>query len=425
MAYNPLPLLITAAGCYLLFKLRFFFILHPIRTLKLALGALKTREKIASFTLALAGTLGVGNVFGVAVGIIVGGAGSIFWLFVSALFSAVIKYCEVTLAGDNLAECGGGMFYAIRNSYPKFGHGLSRVYGVACLLLAFVMGAALQIHTVGDTCVEIFNTPPTLLLIFFILLVLFAVLRGQNAISKVTLFLIPLTTIIYIIMALRAVFGNIEAIPAVTRTILSGAMSPSGAAGGIIGFLFSRALTEGYSRGILSNEAGAGTSTIAHTSVHDGDPVTTGVLGILEVFFDTTLLCTLTGYAVLLTVPDPSVYNGGMSLIFAALGSSIGPLSPFLIFLCVGAFAYSTAVCWYYYGLECIKQLTGKRRSALYLFIFILALALGWRAPEGALVVLSDILLLVLSMLSLPTLIKSSDRIKSLSELHGLVRKIK
>ena len=92
MSYNPLPLLITVAGVYLLFKLRFFFLLHPIKKLKCAWEELKCPGKLASFALALAGTLGVGNVFGVAVGIIVGGAGSVFWLFVSALFSAVIKY---------------------------------------------------------------------------------------------------------------------------------------------------------------------------------------------------------------------------------------------------------------------------------------------------------------------------------------------
>ena len=422
MLYNPLPLLITVAGLYLLVKLRFFFLLHPLRTLKLGLGALGTREKIASFTLALAGTLGVGNVFGVAVGIIVGGAGSVFWLFVSAIFSSVIKYSEVTLAADNLSGSGGGMFYAIRNSFKSTGSILSRVYAIACLCLALVMGASLQIHTVGATTAEIFNTPPVFVLIIFTVSVLFAILNGRKTISKITLFVIPLTTVIYIIMTCTAVFSHLDAIPALTGRIIEDAFCPRSTLGGVLGFLFSRAMSEGYSRGILSNEAGAGTSTIAHTSVGSGMPAESGVLGIFEVFFDTSLLCMLTAYAVLLSVPDTSAYSGGMSLILASLDGSIGRASPTLVLICVLAFAYSTVVCWYYYGQECIRQLTGRAGNFYYVIAFVSALAIGTFLEEQWLVILSDVLLLILTALTLPTLIKNSDRIKHLSELSGLLR---
>lgn len=421
MPYNPLPLLISAVGLYLLIKLRFFFILHPVRTLGSGLGTLRGPGKIASFTLALAGTLGVGNVFGVAVGIIIGGEGSVLWLLVSSLFSSVIKYSEVTLAADNLSGCGGGMFYAIKNSYPKFGFILSRLYAIACLLLAFAMGAALQIHTVGSTASEIFNTPPTLTAVLFIIPVLFAVLGGRKFISKITLFIIPLTTIIYISMTSTVIFSHLSDIPRITRLIFEDAFRPDSAIGGISGFLLSRALSEGYSRGILSNEAGAGTSTIAHTSADGGSPAQAGVLGIFEVFFDTALLCMFTAYSVLLAVPDPSAYEGGMSLILAALDTSFGSFSPCLVLFCVLAFAYSTVVCWYYYGAECIRQLTGRGESLYYLIAFIVSLAVGGILSEGVLVLLSDALLLILTLLTLPTLTKNSDRIKLLSE--SVIRK--
>lgn len=422
MPYNPLPLLITVAGLYLLVKLRLFFVLHPIRTLKLGLGALGTRDKIASFTLALAGTLGVGNVFGVAVGIIIGGAGSVFWLFVSAIFSSVIKYSEVTLAADNLSGRGGGMFYAIKHSFTRTGNTLSRVYAIACLCLALIMGASFQIHTVGATAAQIFNTPPAFILIIFIISVLFVILNGRKTISKITLFVIPLTTVIYIIMTCTVIFSRFDAIPTLTGQIIKGAFSTDSALGGAIGFLFSRALSEGYSRGILSNEAGAGTSTIAHTSVDVAVPAQRGVLGIFEVFFDTTLLCMLTAYAVLLSVPDPSVYSGGMSLILAALDGSLGRASPVLVLICVLAFAYSTVVCWYYYGQECIKQLTGRVGNFYYIIAFISSLVIGTFLEERWLVILSDVLLLILTALTLPTIIKNSDRIKHLSESSGLLR---
>jgi len=421
MSLNPLPLLISAAGIYLIFKLRLFFILHPIRTLRLGRSAIGTPRELASFTLALAGTLGVGNVFGVAVGIMIGGAGSVFWLLVSVLFSSVIKYCEVTLASDNSSATGGGMFYAIRNTYPKYGVVLSCIYAIACLALGIVMGAALQTHTVSSTYAEIFDTPPTLVPWALLIVVLLAVLRDRRFISRLTLFIIPLTTVVYVSMTFSVILAHLSEIPSVTRLILYDAFTPKGAVGGGVAFLFSRAAAEGYSRGILSNEAGAGTSTIAHTTVDGAEPAARGVLGIFEVLFDTALLCMLTAYAILLSVPDPALANGGMALVLAALETSLGRASPYLLFISVLAFAYSTVVCWYYYAAECVRQLLGREPRALFLLVFASAILLGGTVGESTLVLLSDILLLVLSLLSLPTVLKNSDRVKALSESSGLI----
>ena len=147
MLYNPLPIFISAIGLYFLIRLHFFFILHPIRVGRQALSAIKEKGAFSSLTLALAGTLGVGNVLGVAVGIIVGGAGSVFWLFISVSFSAVIKYCEVVISSDRESLYfgeKGGMYPVIKASFSRFGGLLSTLYALLCLLLSFFMGAALQ-----------------------------------------------------------------------------------------------------------------------------------------------------------------------------------------------------------------------------------------------------------------------------------------
>lgn len=415
MSITPLPILITAVGAYFLYRLRAFYILHPIASFKSAIASLKNKDNLTSFTIALAGTLGVGNVFGVAVGIIVGGAGSVLWLLVSALFSSVLKYAEVTLAEDNKSGTSGGMFYCIRNTYRRLGTLLSRSYAAICLVLALVMGAALQTRTLTDTASEIFDTPPYIVAIIFLIVVAISVIGGRKIIGEITLYCIPLTTIIYIILTTAVIIINIEHLPSVLSTIFAEAFEISSATGGVLGFLTSRAIAEGYSRGILSNEAGAGTSTIAHSTGTNHTPKIAGLFGTLEVFFDTVLLCMLTAFAILLSVPSPESFTSGMSLVLSAIGGTLGTFPGYLLLLCVLVFAYSTVVSWYYYGTECYTQLFGTRGRLIFLPLFLVAILLGAFIPEGTLVLFADIALLALTLLTLPTLIKNSDRICVLS----------
>lgn len=417
MSNTPLPILITAIGAYFLYRLRAFYILHPIAAFKPAIASLKNRDNRISFTLALAGTLGVGNVFGVAVGIIVGGAGSVLWLLISALFSSVLKYAEVTLAEDNKSGISGGMFYCIKNSFRRFGGILSTLYAAFCLILALVMGAALQTRTLTDTTSEIFDTPPYISAIIFLIIVTVSVIGGRKIIGKITLFCIPVTTIIYIILTTLVIIINIERLPEVLSLIFTEAFDFNSVSGGILGFLTSRAISEGYSRGILSNEAGAGTSTIAHSTGTSHTPRVAGLFGTLEVVFDTVILCMLTALAILMSTPSPESFETGMSLVLTAITGTLGTFPGYLLLLCVLAFAYSTVVCWYFYGTECYTQLFGTRGRFIFLPLFLIFILLGAFIPERTLVLLTDIALLTLTLLTLPTLLKNSDRICHLSEL--------
>lgn len=416
MLYNPLPLIMLIVGIYLLARIGFFYFLHPFRAFSEPVRSLGDRRNLAAFTLALAGTLGVGNVLGVALGIIVGGPGSVFWLLISSVPAGVLKYAEVTLAEDRREREHGGMFYCIRGDFGRLGMPLSTVYSVACLLLSFVMGAALQTRTVADGADELLGISPLLVGIISAIIVFISVFKGGKIISKITAIVIPMTTIIYIFIASGAIITGFDRIVEVIELIIKDAFSPMSGVGGALGLLTSSCMREGFARGMLSNEAGSGTSGMAHASGTPMKPAARGLLGVLEVFFDTTLLCMLTALAILVSVPDPSLYDGGMDLIIAAISASLGPLAPWGVLLCVLGFAYSTVICWYYYGRECVAQLLGERGGAAFTVLFVGFVLLGATFSEWALVAFADALLLILTLLTLPVLIKNSDRIKALSE---------
>lgn len=414
-----LPIFVTFVGGYFLFRLRFFFILHPIRTAKRLALALKERKSRRSLSLALAGTLGVGNIFGVAVGIIIGGEGVLFWLLVSAVFASVIKYAEALCVAD-LGE-SGGMAALIRRRYPLFAGFASRLYSVLCLLVALVMGSAVQSGSVLSLAERAVGAPSGVAASFFAVLVLIVTLGGRRKITDATESIIPLTTVIYILLSFAVIFVNFEALPGAVSKIFSSAFSPSAAVGGGFIFLSTRALSEGYARGILSNEAGAGTSSMAHASC-GADPVTAGLFGVCEVFFDTPLLCTLTGLVIVSSVDSPSSYSSAMALVFDAFSFSLGSYAALAVFVCVFLFAYSTVICWYYYGEESLVYLTGRKMKWLYTPIFTAFIFVGAFSDSFFIVSLCDVILLLMTALTLIALLLSSRRIVSLSGDGGVIK---
>ena len=231
--------------------------------------------------------------------------------------------------------------------------------------------------------------------------------------------IIPLSTIIYIILALTVILLNLgQLLPTLIR-VVSEAFNFKSFGGGVLSFGAVRAMREGYARGLLSNEAGAGTSAMAQ-SRSNLEPCEVGLLGILEVFFDTSLLCILTGLAVLLSGVQLSGV-GGMDIVLSAVSSI--PLGEALITVLIFTFAYSTVVCWYYYGCECVRFLFGEAKSVLYTVLFIYSVYIGFALPSALLIYLSDTLLFGMSILTMLALIKNSERVVFLSEQYGLLKK--
>ena len=327
-----LPVLVISAGAFLLIKLRFFFILHPLRCFKELKRSLSSVGAFSSLMLSLSGTLGVGNIVGVAYGISIGGAGSVFWLLVSALFSSVLKFAESAISSDMKDTERGGIMYVIKRSFKGRFRKLSFLYAALCLMLSLTMGSALQ----ARSAIESLSVSPlhtqALCALCFTVAVAAVILGGSEKIVKASSVMIPLASVIYTILTLSVIIINIEKLPSVISLIFTSAFNFKAGAGGVGAFFISSAIREGFSRGLLSNEAGAGTSSIAHARNQNSSAVSVGLVGMCEVFFDTVVLCTLTAFAVLLSGASTAAGLSGIEIVSKAL-SCIGVFStPLLSF---------------------------------------------------------------------------------------------
>ena len=415
-----LPLLIMFAGTFLIVKLRFFFIAHPIKVARHFLSEIKDKRAKRALSLALAGTLGVGNIVGVAYGIEVGGAGCVFWMLASSLFASVIKFCECTLSADCRGDGGGGMMYVLKRKFGKIGARVGGVYAFLCLALSFSMGAALQSNAVVGAVNGVCNLPPWIVSAVLCLVSCLVVLGGKGRISRATEKIIPIATIVYIILCLAIITLSFDSLFSLLSVIVSEAFNFKSAGVGILTFLFSASVREGFARGLLSNEAGCGTSSLAQSEANHTTPAGVGLLGMCEVFFDTTLLCTLTAIVLLLT-PNAFCAGSGIYAVLFAFEYSFGTLGAYLLLMLIFAFAYSTIICWYYYGILACEYLFLKDMPYMFFFLFMLSLFIGGVSSVRYVILFSDTVLLLLSLITLTVLIKSSERIRFLTEQYGLI----
>jgi len=379
------PIILFACGIYFTIKLRFFMVRHPIKTLAPLFRKNEANDGVsplAAVTLALAGTLGVGNIVGVATAIIMGGAGAIFWMWVSALVAMVLKYAEIVATLQHRVHDGekyrGGPMYYIK-SKP-----IAVTFCILCILCSFALGNALQVSATAQSFDAIFGVPPIVIGLIMATLIFFVLFRHKKGVFNFTLRLVPAITLFYIVLSLIVIIALANRIPAVLTQIFTEAFNFRSATGGISGFLIiMTSVRFGVIRGLVSNEAGCGTAPIAHAAVNNTRPATQGCWGILEVFIDTILMCTLTAFVVLLPGIETSRADG-MTLILESFGFVIGSLSGIALTFSFFAFAFATTIGWSYFGVECIHFLSkGKRSKTLYLAVFnILALFGGFVNAE-------------------------------------------
>ena len=416
-----LPITVSAVGIFLLFKLSFFPIIHPVRTARGLFRSVADSGGYRSLSLALAGTLGVGNVFGVAISITVGGAGSILWLLISGVFSAMIKYAEALVSVDRMPRGGkqGGIMHAIESELPC-GRVAGRIYASLCLVLALVMGGAMQSSAAVSSARAVFADGGRIFSVSFAIIALLLILSNRERLKSLTAYLIPFAAFCYALICISVIFRYASELPSVLSEIFSNAFRPRSVGGGILGSLVASPVARGYSTGILSNEAGAGTSSMAHASGEVASPVGAGLLGMCEVIFDTSVICTLSAFAILLpyggSIPDISASE----LVVSSLSRAF-PHSELLLCISVTAFALATVVCWCFYGRVAVRYLFGGDKSGFFMPIYLAAVFVGSFIDCSPLAALSDVLLILLSFLCLPVIIKSSDRIRTLSERDGLI----
>ncbi len=413
-----LPIVLLFCGAYMSARLRFFHVTKAPFILKSILKNGKGesgRSPFREVSVALAGTLGVGNLMGVAAAIALGGAGAIFWMWIGALFSMILKYAEIVLAVKFRVVSGekisGGAMYYLRAPFFRV------TFALLCICTSFTLGNIIQIRAISQCFEYVYALPPTVCAVPLALAVFLIIINGHRGVSGFTSVAIPIASLIYIIACLFVIFTNFSAIPSVFAEIFSGAFSFSAASGGIIGGLIAsfRPIRYGVIRGLITNEAGCGTAPIAHAASETEKSALQGFWGIFEVFFDTVVLCTLSALVILIARPDLTLGNDMKAVLFS-FEKYLGALGYHAISVCVLLFALAGVAGWFYYGLVSLRYLTESKRHSLllersYAIFYALCVILGALCTASLAWDLTDITIGLMALINTPCVLSYASLI--------------
>lgn len=435
----PAMICIIGVGLLLSVRTRFIQVRKFGAALKNTIGKIfdKTQAKDGSMSpfqavcTALAGTVGTGNIAGVAGAIALGGPGAIFWMWCSAFLGMCTKFSEVTLAihfreKNANGEYVGGPMYYIKNGLSKKWHFLAVLYALFGVLTVFGTGNATQVntivssihsalhnlHIIDGTVDERANLIFGIFIAAFVAMVL---LGGIQRIGQVSEKLVPFMAALYVILAIGVVILHISRVPAVFAMIFKSAFTPQAATGGIIGSMF-LSMKKGVSRGIFSNEAGLGTSSIAHACADTNNAVHQGMFGIFEVFMDTIVICTLTGLVILLGAPN-IVYGqaAGAELTISGFTATYGGWVSIFTAVAMCCFAFSTIIGWGLYGSRCIEFLGGEKLVRPFLVAYSFVSIIGATINLGLLWDIADTFNGLMAIPNLIALLILSGQVKKLA----------
>ncbi len=421
---GAIPFLLVGCGVVFLLLLRFL----PLRSPRGMLRALRmpSEGSVSPFravTLALAGTLGVGNIVGVASAVWLGGAGAVLWMWVSALLAMVLKYAEILLAvshrrTDRRGGFFGGAYYYIKDHFDAHGCHiaacvLSVTFAVLMVVVSLTMGCVVQGNAVASALSGVTGAPTWLGGALLVGLTLPVILRGSRGISALTELLVPIMSAGYVILSAAVLIIRRDAVGDAFLSIFRSAFSSAGVGGGAIGFLTSQALRVGTMRGLLSNEAGCGTAPTAHASAATAHPAAQGVWGIFEVFVDTILLCTATALVILVSYPEVEpLGDNAVMMAIRAYSVVLGGWSEWFFCAAILCFGYATLLCWASYGQEALGFLARRRWLRLgFVPVFGVFLFIGSIAAPSGIWDLADTAIAALTTLNLAMLLLMRDEI--------------
>lgn len=393
---------------------------------------------------ALSATVGLGNIAGVAIAISMGGPGATFWMIVAGLIGMSSKFVECTLGvkyreqNEHGEVFGGPMYYLSKGlkkrNLGKLGKALAVVFAILCVGGSFGGGNMFQANQAFNQLTEIPGWEGFASYGFWFGLVLAAlvgivIIGGIKSIAKVTDKVVPTMVGIYIISALTIIGINYENIGAAFGTIFSGAFEPEAIYGGFIGVLIL-----GFQRAAFSNEAGVGSAAIAHSAAKTKEPVSEGLVALLEPFIDTVVVCTMTALVIIFTgyADDPEGLEGA-ALTSAAFSNSLGSWSMYVLSFAVVLFAFSTMISWSYYGLKAWTYLFGKTKTADYIYksLFLLFIVVGSSVGLGAVITFSDLMILGMAFPNILGLFIMSGEVRNDMNLYfsklksGVIKKFK
>jgi len=407
----PLIILLIGTGIYLTLRLGFLQVFKLPLALKLIFKAEnKGKGEVSSFKslcVALAATVGTGNIVGVATAVKMGGPGALFWMWVAAFFGMATKYAEGLLAikyrsVDKNRNISGGPMYYIRKGMGEKYKPLAIFFAFATMLVAFFgIGTFPQVNAIIDSVNISFGVPKLATNIVLTVIVGSIIFGGLKNIAKVTSKLIPFMAIFYIGISFVIICMNITSVPDAIRLIVKDAFTGSAAVGGFAGSTIMMAMQSGVARGIFSNEAGLGSAPIAAAAAKTHYPSEQGLISMTGTFIDTIIVCSMTGLVLVLTGVWSGEYSGA-AMTSVAFVKGFGNIGSILLTLSLVLFAFTTILGWNYYGERACVYLFGVKGITPYRVIFIAMIALGVFLKLDIIWILADI---VNGLMAIPNLI--------------------
>jgi AGCS family alanine or glycine:cation symporter len=332
----------------------------------------------AALMTALAATVGIGNIVGVATAITMGGPGAVFWMWMTGLVGMATKYSEAVLAVKYREKGvhgmrGGPMYYISKGVGLPW---LGTLFAIFTACATFGIGNMTQANATAKIFEATFHIPTEVTGIVLTLLTGLVILGGIRTISKFTSFLVPFMIVIYVGCSLWVLALNASAIPHAFQLIFYHAFNPAAASGGFVGATIAAAMRFGIARGVFSNESGLGSAPIAAAAARTNDPVKQALVSMTQTFIDTLVVCTMTAL-VILTATSWTQGIGAASLTSASMAETLGDAGNIIVAIATALFAYSTLIGWNYYGEKAIEYLFGERSIRIYRVFFTVAVMVG------------------------------------------------
>ena len=358
-----------------------------------------------SLTTALSATVGTGNIAGVATAIFVGGPGAIFWMWVSAVFGMATKFAEAFLAikyreKNELGETIGGPMYYIKNGLTSKFIVFAYLFATAGMIAALGIGNGVQVNSVSQVINNEFGFSTFSIGIVIAILVALVILGGIKSIGNITSKLVPIMSLVYILGGLLIIILNANQVGYVFNLIVTSAFTTTAATGGFAGATVWMALRYGVARGVFSNEAGLGSSPIAHAAAKTNNPVKQGMISMLEPLIDTLIVCTITAFVILMSNQWVGEING--AVLTVASFENLLANGKYIVIFGLILFSFSTIIGWSYYGEKCVEFLFGSGVIIYYRILWIVIIPVAASIELNLMWLIADIMN---GLMSIPNLI--------------------
>ncbi len=400
------PLLIVLLGTHLFFTLRLRLIQRQLPTALRQTGSGQNTPAFRSLTTALAATLGTGNIVGVSSAIALGGPGAVFWCWLTGLLGMATAYaeCYVCMLHRRTDKDGSsriGIMYVLE--YALHNKTAGHIFAFLLLIASFGIGCSTQAGTVTETVSDLTGISPVITGFLLVAAVGYVILHGSAGIKKFCGILVPAMAMLYLFCCFVLLVLNRSFLLPALKLILTSAFTPTAAFGGIAGGSFLFSARYGIARGLFTNEAGIGTAPLAFTENKESSPEKAALLSMSAVFWDTVILCALTGLIIVSTLlRNPSLFSARSATTLTGAAFSLLPYGELLLGISLIAFAYATLVGWSYFGAQAVTYLFGESSLRTYRICYLGMIFLG-------------------SILSLPLIWEMTDFINACMVIPNLV----